>query len=167
MKSKKVFIATLLAAVFLSAAAYAGKRARNHFPLAEDAIGGAGFLKILVELELTDAQKQDIAEILRSSQETVRADLQAVVKARTNLFQEIHADELDEAKIRLAYSNVAKAGEELAVERARLIHEIRPVLTQDQQESLEELRGKMVERIPKRIERAASAVDRWIEKHVD
>jgi len=166
MKSKKVFIVTLLTAVCLSAAAYAGKRARNHFPL-EGALEGAGLLKTLVELELTDAQKQDIAEILRSRQEIVRADVQEVVEARTKLFQEIHADELDEAKIRLAYSNVAKAGEELAVERAKLVHEIRPVLTSEQQKSLDELRDRMVERIPERIERAASAVDRWIEKHTD
>lgn len=102
-----------------------------------------GFMagRIAERLELTDQQRERIGEIRDSYSEEARALLENLGAERRELATAIHADPLDESAIRDAASQVARVEADMAVQRARIFSEIRQILTPEQVEKAEELRG--------------------------
>ena len=71
--------------------------------------------------------------------EQTRPQLQQVSERRLDLFDRIHAPELDEAAIRDGAIAVATAGAEIAVARAVLLQQVRQLLTPEQLEDAQEM----------------------------
>jgi Spy/CpxP family protein refolding chaperone len=112
----------------------------------------------LAELGVTDEQKAEVKAILRKHQPTAEPLLKQFVAERRTLRDLIHAETVNERAIRKQAAKVAAVGADLAVERARVAHEIRGVLTPEQIEKLKELRVDIDERIDKRLDRIAKRI---------
>ncbi|KJU85969.1 P pilus assembly/Cpx signaling pathway, periplasmic inhibitor/zinc-resistance associated protein, partial [Candidatus Magnetobacterium bavaricum] len=114
---------------------------------------------------LTDAQKTAIANILKGYKDTLQKDVKDVVNARTQLFEAIHGNTYDEAKVRTMSRALASKEEELAVLRARIVSEINAVLTTEQKAILDQAREEFTAMIKAKIERIMTLINTWIGKH--
>jgi len=90
----------------------------------------------LAELGVTDDQRQQIHTILRNHLSTTQPLLKQLVEERRKLRQAVRADELDDKAIRAQAARVATIETDLAVERAHIVHDIKPVLTPAQLEKV-------------------------------
>ena len=111
---------------------------------------GPNILRIFEEIDLSDDQRTKVFNIIKKYKESNREMKDNMHEARENLADTIHADEYNEANIREAYKQVASNMEELTVSRAKMFAEIKPVLTQDQIETIKKLKDKRKKRIERR-----------------
>jgi Spy/CpxP family protein refolding chaperone len=105
---------------------------------------GPGFpgLKMVMHLDLSDAQRDEIRTIIkkyRAEGQEIREDLASV---RENMASVMFADQLDEAAVRSQFKVLAPQMEDLAVLGARIISEVKTVLTPDQIETMKEMRSE-------------------------
>jgi len=109
---------------------------------------GPGFpgLRMVMDLDLSDTQRDEIRTIVkkyRAEGKEIREDL---ASARENMAAVMFADPLDEAAVRNQFQSVVPQMENLAVFGARIISEVKTVLTPDQ---LEAMKGMQAERTGK------------------
>ena len=110
--------------------------------------GPLGFLGPAArELNLTDAQREQIKAIAQSHQEEMKAVHEKLAPARKALDEAITADTFDENAIRKAAGEVAAVDAEAAVLRARVHQEAFGVLTPEQKAKAKELKGQMEQRM--------------------
>lgn len=126
-----------------------------------------GVLSMILPLGLTDAQKHDVAVILKKYQEKFDADHDPMHEAMKGLGDVMRTDPGNEQLIRQACRKIAAAGEEMAVQRGKLLAEVKAVLTPEQVKKLDELAPPPP---PKpRKDRPAppfrALVDEWIAAH--
>ncbi len=132
----------LVSAALVSALALLGAGTAWADPLGPQGPRGDGPMRMermLGQLDLTDAQREQIETILdvhRNAAAGQRADLHA---ARAALADRIHADVFDEQAIRDAAAAVATIEVDIALSRATLLQQVRGVLTPEQQDRLEQL----------------------------
>jgi Spy/CpxP family protein refolding chaperone len=130
---------------------------------------GSGFaeamLRALLRLDLTDSQKHEAALILARYREEGREKAAAMRKAMEALRGATEADVFDEAGVRNACKGMAAAGEEMAVHAAKVVAELRGILTPEQKAALEEFKAARHERREGRREHRASFLDEWIEMY--
>jgi protein CpxP len=126
---------------------------------------GQGLLKALLDLDLSDAQKHEAALILSKYRDEGLARRDALRTAMEALRGTAEADPFDEEAIRAAFKGVAGAGEEMAVHGAKLVAELKGILTPEQKESLEEHRAARHEKRNGRMGNRVSFLDEWIETH--
>jgi len=104
----------------------------------------------LAELQLTDAQKDQVREI-RSRHETQLRDaesrLEAARRAQMNAVEAVPADE---TKITALTQDLTQAEVDAAIQASRVNTEIWSVLTPDQQTKLKELRAQRQSRVEQR-----------------
>jgi len=130
-----------------------------------DAHFGQRLLTVLLELDLTDAQKHDAAVILAKHRQQGRAQLGALREAMENLRRTSEGEPFNEEAIRAAFKGVAAAGEEVAVHRARLAAELKGILTPEQKASLEGLKAARQKHRKGRMKNRTSFLDEWIDMH--
>lgn len=130
---------------------------------------GGGFmgLRMLMSLDLTDAQKTSVANVIAKYREEMQANKEKLMEAREKLADATLAEEFSETAVREAAQELAPLKEDMAVLRARVASEIRPILTPEQIALLEEKRAEMRGRMKERIEAGCSRLDTWIESHTD
>ena len=92
------------------------------------------------ELGVTKDQKTQIRAILQKHLPAVQPKMQEFAADRRELQKLIHAEKVDEAAIRAQVDKIAKVGADLAVERAHIAQEIRPLLTPEQIEKLKDMK---------------------------
>lgn len=124
-----------------------------------------GPLQMLKKLDLTDAQKRDVAAILKAHREQVKKLAVQTADAREKLFAVVGSRDYNEAAIRQAAQELSKLHEEMIVLRAQMIHKIRGVLTADQQAKLDAMRAKFHGRMHKHMDRRFERLDKWIDKY--
>jgi Spy/CpxP family protein refolding chaperone len=100
----------------------------------------------LRELELTEAQQQDIRSIFEQNREAGRGAGDKLREARRALYEATVAESVDESAIRAAASALANAEAEAAISRARIYAQVWKVLTPEQQEKAKALREQRRER---------------------
>ncbi|MCP4346476.1 MAG: Spy/CpxP family protein refolding chaperone [Desulfobacterales bacterium] len=123
-------------------------------------------LKALLSLDLSDAQKTEVANILKKYQDDMKTAADKLAEAKNNMGDLIHADEFNEAEIRKAFQAASSIKEELVVLKAKIFSEIKPVLTPEQIETLEERKAKHAEKRKKHMDKRFSKLDSWIESHI-
>ena len=150
MKAKRLALgmAALALSVGLGAAASAG----GFGPHGGGRHGhdGPGFMlgkRMLSQLELSDAQTEQLRAMWEKRHEQMRPAHQSLMEANRTLREAIHAKDLNESAIRAAAAEVARIEADLAVERARGLAEMRALLTPEQLTKLEELKQKAKERM--------------------
>jgi Spy/CpxP family protein refolding chaperone len=126
---------------------------------------GQGVLRVLLDLDLTDAQKHEAALILSKYRDQGKELRDALRTAMEGLREAVEADAFDEAAVRTAFKGVASAGEEMAVHGAKVVAELKGILTPEQRAALEEHKAARHEKHKGRRGNRTSFLDEWIEMH--
>lgn len=119
----------------------------------------------LAGFTLTAEQEAQSARIMREHRPRIREALQAAAAARRALFEKTYADRFDEAAVREAAKRAGACDEELSVVRARLMGDVRAILTPDQRAKLSAAREEMLRSLDARAKREGTLLDAWIEDH--
>ncbi|MEN6440673.1 MAG: Spy/CpxP family protein refolding chaperone [Syntrophobacter sp.] len=124
-----------------------------------------GMEMIFSRLDLSVAQKRDIALILKAHREEASALFSNLITTRKNLFNAVHAPEYTEAYVRQAAHEAAVWEIDLTVLRAQVISEIRNVLTPEQKDEVAERQAQYGDKIQDRVEECFQRLDTWVETH--
>jgi len=111
--------------------------------------GGPGgmFGLPLRELELTDAQREQVKAIMESHRDEQRAAGDKMMAARKALHEAISAETFNETAIRAAAGEVGAAEADAAVLQAKIHGEVFAILTPEQVKKAKELRSEMENRM--------------------
>ncbi|MBI2189216.1 MAG: Spy/CpxP family protein refolding chaperone [Acidobacteria bacterium] len=116
-------------------------------------LGGPGAMLPLRQLELTDAQQQQIRELMQQHRAAVQPIMERLRVAAEAQRAAVDAAPADEGRIRAAAQQVAEVQADLAVQRARLQSDIVALLTPEQQQRLQQLRAERQSRMEQRRQR--------------
>jgi Spy/CpxP family protein refolding chaperone len=118
---------------------------------------GAQELRLAIhKLDLTEAQRAQVQEILQRHREGTRAAVQKTMAARRTVGDAATATPVDEAAIRAAAQAFGESEAELALLRARVRAEVWDVLTPDQRAKAEQMRTEYRERVQRRAQGRAA-----------
>jgi protein CpxP len=127
---------------------------------------GPKLLQMLDELELSAAQKREVAGILKANREATRA-LRASVKSAALALRETLAKTPDDAAaVRAGAKAMAEVATELAVARGRVKAAIDAVLSPQQRDRRDALRQKLREKFEARRLNRQGELDAWIESNL-
>jgi periplasmic protein CpxP/Spy len=93
----------------------------------------------LRELNLTDAQREQVKQIVDSRQQEARAIGERAMAARAALHAATTSPSFDEGLIRAKAADVAAIEADMAVSRARIFADVFQILTPEQQAKVKEL----------------------------
>ena len=125
MKLNKILIVTLaMTIVFGTASTILAKDGRG--PHAMD------MKRLIQDLDLSDEQKEKVEAIVEKYEDDKDNLVEGMKEAREELHEVIFAEEYSEAAVRQAAQQVSAIMEELAVLHAKMIAELRTVLSPEQ-----------------------------------
>lgn len=105
--------------------------------------GGGNMGRLLKGLNLTTEQKYRTEGIVQGRHSDLITGKMAILQARRNLLTMMNGERLDEETVRSAYKTLTTAEENLTVLRARILNEMMPLLTPDQQTTIRNKIAKM------------------------
>ncbi len=94
------------------------------------------------ELELTDAQRDDFERIMKEGREEARPHVQRMISVRKEMRQFMDAEAFDETAVRSLATKKSASMTELTVIHARTRFEFKSILTPEQRQKLEDLKGR-------------------------
>ena len=130
--NKVLIIALTIAMIFGAASTILAKHARG--PHAMDLAG------LIEDLDLSDEQKEQVEAIVERYEDDKDNLVESLKEAREQLQDVIFAEEYNETAVRQAAQQVSSIMEELAVLHAKMIAELRTVLSPEQ---MGYLKGRM------------------------
>jgi len=157
MKSK-VWIG--MVAVWMVFAAAMAAEARHFGPgfkdrgIGRDLVG----LKALLELKLSDSQQEQMKNIISKYEDQREGLRDKMMEARKNIWTVLKAETFDEGNARNAFRAAAQVKEELFVLRAKMMSELKAVLTPEQLELVKERRAQRFERKRERLHGVAEKI---------
>jgi len=89
------------------------------------------------KLEITGQQEDRIHEIFQRNHEDLVKDATTLAAAHEELITLIHRETFDEAAVRSGVEKASSILEELVIEAARIVHQVRGVLTPEQRDKAE------------------------------
>ena len=118
--------------------------------------GGRGFAAgfALGQLDLSDAQKQQVRDITQRHRQQTQPLVQRLQQAMEAQRAAIEAIPVNESLVRSASQDLATVQADMAVEQARLHSDIFAVLTAEQQEKAKQLEAQAQARAQERRQRA-------------
>ncbi len=126
--------ALALGALLLGGQAYANSAAGRHAFTVDRMVS-----HLTQKLSLSDAQSQQVRQILEAQQSQIQTDMAALKTARQALRTATQADSVDEGAIRAAAQALGQAEGDLAYLHARIRAQIVPILNADQKQKLSTL----------------------------
>ncbi len=153
MNSKKALTVMAVVSMALLFAAAFVVEARPFGPHMQKRGMGSGFtgLRAFHDLKLSDAQQESITNIINKYQDQRETLWNSMVEARKNLRVVLQAEHFNEEGARKAYREASALREDMFVLRAKMMAELRAVLTPEQLELLKERKAKRLERKKKRF----------------
>jgi protein CpxP len=100
---------------------------------------GAMFWHELKQLDLTDAQKQQVKQIMQSNRQNRRTIEKDMIAARKDVATAVFSNPNDEAAIRAKAAAISNAVTAQIVNQAQLLSQISKILTPDQQQKMNQL----------------------------
>jgi Spy/CpxP family protein refolding chaperone len=142
MKSRTAL--TVILALFMVFALAYSAQAKPYGPgFSNGRPGGAlDRLQSLLALKLTDAQQERMSSIIASYQDQRRNLWTQMRETRRNIREVLNATSFDEAKAREAYQSASVVREEMFISRAKMMAELKSVLTPEQLNQLKERRAR-------------------------
>ncbi|MBL0716404.1 MAG: Spy/CpxP family protein refolding chaperone [Desulfosarcina sp.] len=125
--------------------------------------GGFGGLKLLMQLDLTDAQKARILAMLpryRAEKDARQEELYAMRKRVQALME---ADTYNEDEVRQAFREMAPLMEDMAVGRAQFMFDIKSVLTPEQIAFIKDKHANQQRRRGEHRKIRESMLDTWLQ----
>lgn len=152
MKGKT--IVTGLAAVSLVLALALVVQARPFRSGSRDGGPGAaiGGLKAVLELKLSEDQQAQLSNIIIKYEEQREGLMGRMIEARKKLAAVLKAEPFDEKDARNAFQEVSEVKEDLFVLGAKMMSEMKGVLSPEQLQRLQERKAQRHERIKQRFE---------------
>ena len=114
----------------------------------------------LRDLNLTDAQREQVRQLMQQHREQSRGLFERVEAAHEGQRRAMEAIPFSEPQIRAAMQALAEVQTELALQQARLQSDIYALLTPEQQEQLKKIRTEREARMKQRRERFERRVPR-------
>jgi Spy/CpxP family protein refolding chaperone len=116
-----------------------------------------GFWFLLKNLNLTDAQKQQVKQYFSDNKQAFKTNLLNMLKAKQAVDAAIEKNPSDDATIRSLSANVASAQTEMSAQRAKFDAFLQSILTTEQKQTLTTLQQKRDARIQAHIDRLSQA----------
>jgi periplasmic protein CpxP/Spy len=114
---------------------------------------GAMFWHELKQLNLTDAQKQQVKQIMQSNHQNMRSIEKDMLTARKDVATAMFANPNDEAALRTKAAAISSAITAQIMNHAQLLSQISKILTPDQQQKLNQLQQERLTRMQQMIDR--------------
>jgi Spy/CpxP family protein refolding chaperone len=119
--------------------------------------GGGGFGGPMMGLyadylDLTDAQRAQMKDIMTKEKPTIKPLMQQMAQSHQQLRQLESAGTFDEAKVRALATQQAQTMTELTVQKARIKSELMQVLTPDQKDKMAKFEARRQARFQKRFQ---------------
>jgi Spy/CpxP family protein refolding chaperone len=151
MKFNKALVTVLSLTIVLAGAVavQAGHYGRRHRPHGMTGSGLHG-LKTMIQLNLSDAQKSQILDIIEKYENERQSLKRSLREARRQCASVLENEPFNEAEVRNALRQAAPIKEELLVTRLKMMAEVKTVLTPEQRQLFKNLRGKRFERLKAR-----------------
>ena len=108
---------------------------------------------VLKQLNLTDAQKQQVKQYFSDNKQTFRTDVVNLLKAKQAVNSAIEKNPSDDANIRSLSANAASARTELVAQRAKFDVFLQSILTSEQKQTLAALQQKRDAKMQAHIDR--------------
>ena len=124
---------------------------------------GPGPLRALMELDLSDAQKAQIAGIMaatKTERETARQNREAVRDILVPVFE---ADTFNEESVRAAFQQASALMEDGMVIKAKIANQIRAVLTEEQRQLMKEKMENGMAGFKKHAEFRETMMNTWLQ----
>lgn len=119
--------------------------------------GGGRMGRLAGKLELTDAQRDEVKQIIAAHRQEIATVAKPLVDAGRTLKDATKAEPSDEKAIRAAAANVGKALGDAAMVASKVKVEVRAVLTPDQQAKLDEMGDNLAGSVDAIISRLGEA----------
>lgn len=114
--------------------------------------------RLAKELNLTDAQKQQIKTMMQSQRTTMRPLLQQMAQNRLAMLNATAGGAFDQAKVQVIANRQAQLMAQLAVQKQSLRSQIyNQVLTADQKAKADQLRQNQISRLNQRLEKLSQS----------
>jgi Spy/CpxP family protein refolding chaperone len=110
-----------------------------------------GFGELLKQLNLTDAQKQQVKQFFSDNKQAFKTNMLNLLKAKQAVDAAIEKNPSDESTIRSLSANVGTSQTELAAQRAKFDAFLQSILTTEQKQTLTTLQQKRDARIQSQI----------------
>jgi periplasmic protein CpxP/Spy len=111
----------------------------------------------LKELNLTDAQKQQVKQYFSDNKQAFKTNMLNMLKAKQAVDSAIEKNPSDESTIRSLSANVASAQTELSAQHAKFAAFLQSILTSEQKQTLTTLQQKRDARIQEHITRMSQS----------
>jgi Spy/CpxP family protein refolding chaperone len=149
---KTMTVMVVVSMVFIFSAAFVAE-ARPFGPHVQKRGMGLGLagLRAFHDLKLSDTQLESIINIIDKYQSQRDTFRNSMVEVRENLRAVLQAEQFNEEDARKAFREASAVREDMFVLRAKMMAELRSVLTPEQLELLKERKAKRLERMKKRI----------------
>ncbi len=124
--------------------------------------GGLPGLRALMELDLTDAQKTGVSDIIvkyRAEETGIRTQLK---NARENLMNVVHADVFNEQDVRQAFQQMSPLIEDMTVLGAKFMDELKNVLNPEQLEEMKKCRKEFSGKMGKGMKFRQQMIDTYL-----
>src|SRR5664279_1407300 len=166
MKTKLIVVVSIMALVLCGAAMMAYAQGPGH-----DGMGGPhgmggpggpghGMGFMVRELNLTDAQKEQVKAIMKAGHANMKTVMQQMEQNKQALLTVTANGAYDAAKIQLLANQQAQLQAAMTVQHEALQHQIyTQVLTADQQAKAEQLRTQEINRITEHLQKMANGTD--------
>jgi Spy/CpxP family protein refolding chaperone len=112
-----------------------------------------GFAELLKQLNLTDAQKQQVKQYFSDNKQAFKSDMLNLLKAKQAVNTAIEKNPSDESTIRSLSANVGTAQTDLAAQHAKFDVFLQSILTTEQKQTLTTLQQKRDAKIQSQITR--------------
>ena len=116
-----------------------------------------GFGEQLKQLNLTDAQKQQVKQFFSDNKQAFKTNMLNLLKAKQAVDAAIEKNPSDESTIRSLSANVGTAQTELSAQRAKFDAFLQSILTTEQKQTLTTLQQKRDTKIQEHITRLSQA----------
>lgn len=124
---------------------------------------GPGPLRALMELDLSDAQKTQIAERMAASEAERETARQTHEEVRDILASVFEAEVFNEENVRTTFRQASALMEEVIVIRVRIGNQIRAVLTDEQRQLMDEQREKGMEGMKRHAGFYETLLNTWLQ----
>ena len=119
-----------------------------------------GGLKAFLQLKLSDSQQMQMMNILNKYQTDRESLRNSIMEARKNLSAVLRAEKFNNEHARKAFREASVVREEMFVLKAKMMAELKAVLTPEQREFLKDRRTQRMGRLRHRF-------DTWLENKAD
>ena len=140
---RKSLLGVVVAAAILVGGIWAGRLAAGPLGHGHRYSARQIFSRVADRLDLSDTQREQVREILKSHKDAILASMQGVRTSRSALRQATDADPMDEGAIRTRAAELGRAEADASVLRALIRAEILPILNDDQKQKMAAFRTRV------------------------